>query len=371
MTSNDSSHNATRSAKTPLPEFACPCILSSRLWIMTLALWMGLSLAIPFAYRARVPAPQVGARAPFAASDDYWTFRERAAAARGSIAFLGDSVIWGQYVSDSHTLVAALQNLAPETPFVNLGVNGLHPAALRGLLRYHGRELAGQKVVVFCNLLWMSSPRHDLTLEEPATFNHPDLIPQAFPRVSCYDARPDERISRILTRHTRPLLWARHVRIRYLGNQDLFRWTLENPFAWPSFRVPEEPELAPGVRAVPWSQGGMRPGPMQFVAPEDSFQWAAFLDSLDLLKERGCETLVVMLPFNEHMLTEPGWTRYREFHAHAMETVRKRNLPVVALSVLESELFADASHPMAEGYRRMARELLETPEFRAMIGTSP
>ncbi len=172
-------------------------------------------------------------------------------------------------------------------------------------------------------------------------------------------------------RYLTPMIWARHIRIRYLGNQDIFRWMYDNPYAWPSTGPREEPALAPGVRPVPWQQGGLRAGPMNFVEPDESFQWASFLDALELLAQRGNDILVVMLPFNEHMLTEPGLSRYRAFQDTAVETLQGMGLAVVTLDVLESDLYGDASHPLAEGYENMAEELLANPVFLDFVADSP
>jgi hypothetical protein len=61
---------------------------------------------------------------------------------------------------------------------VNLGVDGVHPVALAGLVEHYGHEIRGRKVLLHCNLLWMSSPEADLQGGKERSINHPALIPQ-------------------------------------------------------------------------------------------------------------------------------------------------------------------------------------------------
>src|SRR2546426_96721 len=65
--------------------------------------------------------------------------------------------------------------------FINAGVNGLFPLALEGLINYYGTPLQHRKVIVHCNVLWMSSPKADLSSDKEEQFNHAHLVPQFFP----------------------------------------------------------------------------------------------------------------------------------------------------------------------------------------------
>src|SRR5947209_1671428 len=84
-----------------------------------------------------------------------------------SIILLGDSVVWGEYVRPNGTLAHFLsQRSGRPGRFVNGGVNGLFPLALEGLVRHYGRALHDRKVIVHCNVLWMSSPKADLSTDK-------------------------------------------------------------------------------------------------------------------------------------------------------------------------------------------------------------
>ena len=107
-------------------------------------------------------------RIPYALSRDYWLYQRRRIeqdAAHGKIVILGDSVVWGEYVRVDGTLSHFLNQEAGQGDrFINGGVNGLFPLAMEGLARnYTGTLHSGGKVIVHCNMLWMSSPQADLS----------------------------------------------------------------------------------------------------------------------------------------------------------------------------------------------------------------
>ncbi len=55
-------------------------------------------------------------------------------------------------------------------------MDGFHPAALGGLLRYYGRDISGKNVIIQFNPLWMTSAKHDLQIQKEFHFNHPKLV---------------------------------------------------------------------------------------------------------------------------------------------------------------------------------------------------
>ena len=93
-------------------------------------------------------------RLPYDLSNDYWLYRQYAerAAAEYDTFIIGDSVVWGHYVSKDNTLAAHLNRLAGKEKFANLGVDGTHPAALEGLLRYYGRAIENKNVILHLNI---------------------------------------------------------------------------------------------------------------------------------------------------------------------------------------------------------------------------
>ena len=144
-----------------------------------------------------------------------------------NIVVLGDSVVWGEYVLPDGTLSHFLNQEAGATNrFVNAGVNGLFPLALEGLVRYYGRPLRHQKVILHCNVLWMTSPKADLSTDKEEPFNHAALVPQFFPRIPCYRADANERLSAIVERNVPFLEWVSHLQNAYFGQKSIPKWTL-------------------------------------------------------------------------------------------------------------------------------------------------
>jgi hypothetical protein len=79
---------------------------------------------------------------------------------------------------------------------------------------------------------------------------------------------------------------------------------------------------------------------------------------------------VLLGPFNEPMLTEKSLRVYEDRKREAEAWFKKAGVPYVIAPALPSELYADASHPLSEGYRMMAQQLLEHPSFVEFLGTS-
>ena len=98
---------------------------------------------------------------------------------------LGDSVVWGYYVSADQTLSHYLSELSGGRRFANLGVDQVHPVAMAGLVEHYGRAMAGKRVLLHYNPLWMSSDERDLETAKEVG-NHSRLIPQFFPGIPSY-----------------------------------------------------------------------------------------------------------------------------------------------------------------------------------------
>ena len=272
--------------------------------VMLVAVW-----AIPRAWSALEgfqPAP--GYRIPYALSEDYWHYTRYAgiAARESGVIVAGDSVIWGEYVPPEQTLSG---HLAKETPldFWNLGVNGIHPVALDGLLRYYGRPLRGQRILLHFNPLWMSSPRHDLSTEREFRFNHPRLAPQFWPKIPCYQDSTGARADIVAARHATLRAFASHLAIAYYGNAVPPLWAVDNPYE--SLLKPLRaglpgPETSHNPNARPWTERGMAPQPFEWIPPGDSLQWRFFKETALRLRARGNEVFVLTGPFNEHIIAE-------------------------------------------------------------------
>src|SRR5262249_47198297 len=167
-------------------------------------------------------------RIPYALSKDYWLYQRRLQqTASTQLLVLGDSVVWGEYVRPDGTLSHFLNEQSGQAgQFLNAGVNGLFPLAFEGILRYYGQPVRHRKVIVHCNVLWMSSPKADLRTEKEERFNHADLVPQFFPRLPCYRADLNHRLAAVIERHFPFSEWATHLQMAYFEQKDVPRWTL-------------------------------------------------------------------------------------------------------------------------------------------------
>lgn len=350
--------------------------LSPRQCCVALLILAVLCYVIPRVWE-RIEPLQVGAgyRIPYRLGNDYWQYSRscREVAHGDQTILIGDSVIWGHYVSTRGTLSHYLNEQAGGERFVNLGVDGVHPAALAGLVEYYGGAIRGRHVVVNCNLLWISSPRHDLSTDKEATFNHPTLVPQFSPWIACYRASLSQRVGAVIGRRLPLLGWADHLRIAYFDSEDLATWTLERPYRNPLGALtaplpsPDEPP-SPPPDARPWSAKGITPFTPDWVPLDESLQWRFFQRTVQLLRDRGNRVFVLVGPFNEHMLTDIGLRGYAERKEQVAAWLTKEGLPHYVPPALESDLYADASHPTAAGYAALARMLAEQRVFVEFCG---
>lgn len=312
--------------------------------------------------------PQADYRMPYLLSDDYWIFRQCAeqASRRSPVVIIGDSFVWGQYVGMGETLSHQLNRLAGEELVFNLGVNGLHPAAMLGMLQHYGGGIRDKGVILHLNFLWMSSPERDLQGEEELQFNHPRLLPQFTSQLACY--RPDfaERLSIVLERNWRFLSWTRHIKQLYFENMDIPNWTLLNPYQSPlravTLRLPP-PDEGPRSRPVPWTEQKIGIESFSWVSLEESYQWRAFQNAVEHLRHRGNSLLVVIGPFNPFLQTGESRSRYQNLRRSAEAWLTQQNITHYSPPVLPSELYADASHPLREGYVKIAEALFEEGSF--------
>lgn len=346
--------------------------LSPGQWVVAASVLVVLAFSVPAVWKRIEPIqPGPDYRVPFPLSDDYWLVQRSiaAAAAEQKTLVIGDSVIWGHYVGKAETLSHYLNELGGEDRFLNLGVDGIHPAALVGLLEHYGGDVAGRDVVLHCNFLWISSPRHDLTTEKEFSFNHPTLVPQFFPRIPCYKESFAGRLANVVRREVPLLGWASHLEIAYFGNTDLPLWTIEHPYQNPAAAVtlklpsPDEPP-SPEPIAKPWTEQGITKFNPPWVELKTSIQWQSFRRTIEILRRRKNRVFVLVGPFNEHMLTDESYAVYQERKREAGDWLRQNGVLHYVPPPLPSLLYADASHPLAEGYRVLARELLQDAQFR-------
>jgi hypothetical protein len=313
-------------------------------------------------------------RIPYALGNDYWhyarTCRQVSGRGPGQILLVGDSVIWGHYVSGDGTLSHYLNERAGADRFVNLGLDGVHPVALCGLVESYGSAIRDRQVVLNCNLLWISSRRHDLSAEKEFAFNHPGLVPQFRPTIPCYRAPVSERLGAVVARNFSFLGWAEHMRMTYFDGQDLAAWTRDHPYENPLGQVtgqlPSPDDLpSPPPDARPWTAKGITPFRPDWVELDASLQWRFFRRTIEVLQARGNRVFVLVGPFNEHLLTAEGLRSYQERKDQVAAWLLDERIPHLVPPALPSDLYADASHPTADGYRRLAQWLAEDESFAA------
>ena len=360
--------------------------LNARDWLVVAAIVTVVVLTVPWLWK-RLERFDTNAdyRVPYALSKDYWLYERRLQGfGAGNIAVVGDSVIWGEYVRPDGTLSHYLSEQAGAPGrFVNAGVNGLFPLAFEGLIRHYGESLRQGKVLLHCNVLWMSSAKADLNTKKEERFNHAELVPQFSPDIPCYKAELHQRLAAIVTRHFTFAQWANHLQVAYFGQKNILAWTLEEDAATPpqypnayknpsgqiTMMVPAEAAVDPergsaSPRHKAWSTTGQGSTRFEWVELDHSLQWAAFQRLVNLLRSRSNDVFVVLGPFNEHIMAEDNRPRFRRVRDGIVDWLRSNRVAHVVPAVLPSALYADGSHPLTEGYQKLAAELMSDASFR-------
>ncbi len=278
------------------------------------------------------------------------------------------------------------QNAGAADRFVNGGINGLFPLAQEGLVKYYASALHSRKIILQCNVLWMTSPKADLSTDKEEQFNHAQLVPQFFPRIPCYKAGANDRLSAVIENRVDFLGWVAHLQNAYFGQKSILSWTLEddgenpphypnaykNPLSQIHLSVPAAPAHDPqrgpdSPRHRPWTAAGQGPTRFDWVGVDTSLQWQACQRVVGTLRARGNDVLVLLGPFNEHMIAEDNRPAYRAIHEAIMVWLKRNQVPVVAPDPLPSELYADASHPLTDGYKLLAGKIYSDHTFQSWL----
>lgn len=347
-------------------------------WLAALVIAAAFFLTVPGVW-THVETFDTGSdyRIPYQLSKDYWLYqRWTRLSDPQQVAVIGDSVVWGEYVSRHGTLSHFLgaESARPDR-FVNAGMNGLFPLALEGLIEHYAASINHRKVILHSNVLWMSSPQADLSEDKEQVFNHSRLVPQFRPRLAPYRADVSERLSAVIERRVGFFAWVGHLQNAYFGQQNIPAWTLEADaqarHAWPLLEldVPGELENDPqrgpqSPRHRPWTASGGEPAHFEWVALDKSMQWAAFQRLVQLLRQRGNEVLVIVGPFNEHMIAPEQRPTFQGLRDGIAAWLASERVPCIVPATLASPLYADASHPLTEGYAELARLISQDQTFR-------
>ncbi len=329
-------------------------------------------------------------RIPYPLSSDYWLYQRRADSIDldKTIPVIGDSVVWGEYVLKDGTLSHYLsQESGQPGRFANCGVNGVFPLALGGLIGQYGGAFRNRNVIVHCNLLWESSPKADLSIDTEETFNHEVLVPQWPGAVPCYRANAADRLGAFMQTHIGFYGWVNHINSVYFNQESIPKWTLEeddsnppkltnawrDPLGVIDFKVPAEPASDPqrgpaSKRHKPWTSTGASPSHFEWVDLNHSLQWRAMQNLVSMLRNRGDDVLVILGPFNEHMIAPDQLAEYTGIRDGAATWFASQRVPCVVPAVLPTDLYADASHPLTNGYALLAKEIWADPVFEGWLG---
>ncbi|MFP6668841.1 MAG: hypothetical protein VB876_16135 [Pirellulales bacterium] len=372
-TSNRGPHGEARTGDNACTFGANAVRLTARDWTTAAALVLIATIATPAIWeQLETFEPGPNYRVPYDLTEDYWTYQRAVEKAvdRDRIVVIGDSVMWGEYVIPQQTLPQHLNELHGHNRFANGGLNGGHPLALQGLIAYYADGINDTRVILHCNLLWMSFKERDLQIDKELAFNHPRLVSQFSPAIPCYKAPLDARMSIAIDRVIPFRTWGRHWRIADLGGQDLPGWTLEHPYANPLSQIRLEsppPKSRPHSRPISWTERKIKPQNIPWIDPDTSLQWRAFRATVDLLQHRGNRLFVIVGPFNEHMLTEASQRRYRNIRRQVEDWLRDRAIPHQAPALLPSPQYADASHPLSAGYAQLAEQVYTNAGFQKWL----
>jgi hypothetical protein len=354
--------------------------LSARQWLAALAIAAAFVFTAPRVWK-HVETFDTGSdyRIPYQLSKDYWLYQRWLTELSDpqQVAVIGDSVVWGEYVSRHGTLSHFLgaESARPDR-FINCAMNGLFPLALEGLIEHYAPSLHHRKIILHSNVLWMSSPQADLSDEKEQVFNHSRLVPQFRPQISPYRADASERLSVLVERNVAFSAWVGHLQNAYFDQQSIPAWTLEADVgarhASPSvlaLKVPGELENDPqrgpqSPRHRPWTASGGEPAHFEWVALDKSVQWAAFQRLVQLLRQRGNDVLVIVGPFNEHMIAPEQRPTFHGLRDGIAAWLASERVPSIVPPTLASPLYADASHPLTEGYAELARQISQDQTFR-------
>lgn len=390
---NSPQQNSIQKAEEPEPPFgANEMRLNARQWLAASGIVLAIMLCLPWLWE-RIERFDTGPdyRIPYALSSDYWLYRRSVAGiSPTSIPILGDSVVWGEYVKPDGTLSHFLNQEVGQTGrFVNCGVNGLFPLSMEGLISSYGRSIRNRKVILHCNVLWMSSPKADLSSDREETFNHTTLVPQFYPSLSSYRADANARLWAVAVRNIGFLSWVNHLNSAYFDQQSIPHWTLaeddntpphrpnawRNPLSQITLRVPGEPQNDPlrgptSSRHRPWTAGGGAPSHFDWVTLNASQQWRAFQRTVALLRSRGNSVLVILGPFNANMVAPDQRPVFHRLSNGIINWLTANNIAHIAPQALPSALYADASHPLTDGYALLAHEITTAPDFQRWLNAS-
>jgi len=82
------------------------------------------------------------------------------------------------------------------------------------------------------------------------------------------------------------------------------------------------------------------------------------------LFERDNEVYILLGPFNPYVLTEESSRRFQSMKSKMEKWFQENNVNYYSVPDLPSDYYADGSHPLQEGYKKIAVDLYKTESFR-------
>jgi hypothetical protein len=347
----------------PGPERVAPN-LSLRDWLVVLLLITALCAAIPLIpFRSERPDIDRDYRIPFNKSNHYDLYHRftTLAAAQFPTLLVGDSVVWGQFADRHETLSHYLNDRTAQPRYVNAGVDGMHPIALEQLLEHHATAIQKKDVVLQMNPLWLMIPKGRLPRElaDPLQ-NRPGLVPRL---AASPNGTYQEAIEAALARALDGSPIDRWIERVADSRVDFLDWTVDHPYESPvnamSAGLPASDDTY-AVKKIPWK--GTESAKLDYGWPilRQHPQWKAFERILGLLQARQNRILVLLGPMNEHMMKPTMLEGYLRLKKEIEERVVARGIACVAAPKLDSTHYSDICHPLAAGYKELAKELLRS-----------
>ncbi|MCL2154891.1 MAG: hypothetical protein FWH53_04420 [Leptospirales bacterium] len=305
-------------------------------------------------------------RIPHSKNEDYYLYKmySKHIASDDYIQVIGDSVIWGHYVSEDDTLPAYLNRFSKDKKFANMGLEGSYPIVMNGLIENFSADLKNKKIIVGFNLLWISSSKHDLSGEPEMNINHKKLLPQIYPKLPSYNPNIEDRLSAIISLSA-PFILIEHIKMNCFKEKNFYAWTMDNPhdsitdyFAGSSADI----YIPPAAMKIDKTNRQN----IDWVDIEKSIQWKFMLKTIDYLKKNGNDIIVLITPFNTYMLNDTSREKYYSIISDIAERLSNAEINFI-IPVVHEKDFADSSHFTAEGYRAIAEGLLDSDEFRRFM----
>jgi hypothetical protein len=311
-------------------------------------------------------------RIPYELSTDYWFYNNgvQKACEKYSNIIIGDSFIWGEYVDSNNTLSSCLsRTTVTSQKFVNLGVNGLHPAAAYGLIKYYAPEIRRKHVILFFNPLWIQSPEIDLQGTDELSLQHTQLLSQFDTSLKCYQAACNDRLAAVFACSFQWFGFASHIGTLYFNDIGIKKWSVENYNTFPGLNREKLRKLILNSRQVhteaqAWFNRNIEPENYQWVRLDTSIQWKYFKKTVELLMQRGNSVFVLVGSFNPYIILSDSLPQYQNLRKEFRQELDVMQVNYIVIPDMPSEYYTDASHVDSRGYKMIAEQLAVDPNFQ-------